>query len=89
MIRHRRPKTSAAAILRIGASLDRETVLCEAVGGARALTGARYGAISASTVPESPLDFVTSGLTPEERGMLAAWPDCVRRAAPSSGLRRR
>ena len=78
-----------AAILRIGAGLDVDTVLREAVGGARALTGARYGAIYAPTVPDSPLDFVTSGLTPEEPGALAAWPGGLRlfehlcgRAAP-------
>ena len=67
-----------AAILRIGASLDLDTVLREAVEEARALTGARYGAIYAPAVPDSPLDFVTSGLTPEEHGMLAAWPDGLR-----------
>ena len=67
-----------AAILRIGASLDLDTVLREAVEGARALTGARYGAIYAPAVPDSPLDFVTSGLTPEEHGTLAAWPDGLR-----------
>ena len=67
-----------AAILRIGASLDLDTVLREAVEGARALTGARYGAIYAPSVPGSPVDFVTSGLTPEEQGTLAAWPDGLR-----------
>ena len=61
-----------AAILRIGASLDLDTVLREAVEGARALTGARYGAIYAPAVPDSPLDLVTSGLTPEEHGTPAA-----------------
>ena len=49
-----------AAMLRIGASLDLDTVPCEAVAGARGLNGARYGASSTSTVPESPLEFVTS-----------------------------
>ena len=67
-----------AAILRIGASLDLDTVLREAVDGARALTGARYGAIYAPTVPDSPIDLVTSGLTPEEYGALTAWPDGLR-----------
>ncbi|MDE2772703.1 MAG: response regulator [Gemmatimonadota bacterium] len=67
-----------AAIVRIGASLDLDTVLREALEGARALTGARYGAIYAPAVPESPLDFVTSGLTPEEHGTLAQWPDGLR-----------
>jgi len=67
-----------AAILRVGASLDLDTVLREALEGARALTGARYGAIYAPTVPDSPVNFVTSGLTPEEHGTLAAWPDGLR-----------
>ena len=67
-----------AAILRVGASLDLDTVLREAVDGVRALTGARYGAIYAPTVPDSPFNFVTSGLTPEEHGTLAAWPDGLR-----------
>ena len=67
-----------AAILRIGASLDLDTVLREAVDGARALTGARYGAIYAPTVPDNPFNFVTSGLTAEEHSALAAWPDGLR-----------
>ena len=67
-----------AAILRVGASLDLDTVLREAVNGARALTGARYGAIYAPTVPDSPFNFVTSGVTPEEHEALAAWPDGLR-----------
>ena len=37
----------SAAVLRIGASLDLDTVLREVADGARALTGARYGAIVA------------------------------------------
>ena len=53
-------------------------MLGEAVGGDRSLTGARYGAISTSTVLDGPLNFVTSGLAPEERGALAAWPDGLR-----------
>ena len=73
-----RDSAAIAAILRIGASLDLDTVLREAVEGARALTGARYGAIYAPAVPDSPLNFVTSGLTPEEHGTLAAWPDGLR-----------
>ncbi len=66
------------AMLRIGASLDLDTVLREAVEGARSLAGARYGAIYAPAVPGSPLDFVTSGLTPEEHGTLVAWTDGLR-----------
>ena len=67
-----------AASLCIGVSLDLDTALREAVEGARALTSARYGAIYAPTVPDSPRDFVTSGLTPEEHGTPAAWPDGLR-----------
>ena len=54
-----------AALGRITASLDPETVLREIVEGARALTSARYGSIT--TVDESggPQDFVTSGLSAE------------------------
>ena len=54
-----------AALARITASLDPETVLREIVEGARALTSARYGSIT--TVDESggPQDFVTSGLSAE------------------------
>ena len=44
-LRERASKLSAAS-LRIGASLDLGTVLREVVDGARALTGARYGASS-------------------------------------------
>ncbi|MYI66561.1 MAG: GAF domain-containing protein, partial [Gemmatimonadetes bacterium] len=76
--REDRESAVIAAILRVGASLDLDTVLREALEGARALTGARYGAIYAPTVPDSPVNFVTSGLTPEEHGTLAAWPDGLR-----------
>ncbi len=70
-----RDATLIAAILRIGSSLDLDTVLREVVDGARALTGARYGSISTVDGSGQPLDFVTSGLTPEEHATLAAWPD--------------
>ena len=65
----------SAAILRISASLDVNTVLHEVVESARALTGARYGVIT--TIDESGQlqDFVTSGFTPAEHQQLAAWSD--------------
>ena len=65
----------SAAVLRISASLDLDTVLHEIVESARALTGARYGCIT--TVDESgeARDFVTSGITPEEHRQMAAWAD--------------
>ena len=65
----------SAAIQRIGASLDLDTVLKEVAGGARALTGARYGAIVAVGDRGEPLNFVTSGLTAEEHRTLRDWPD--------------
>ena len=54
---------------------DVETVLREAVEGARALTGARYGAIMTVDEVGQPADVVTAGLTDEARRRLAAWPD--------------
>ena len=63
-----------AAILRIGASLDVETVLNEVVEAARALTPARYGAIT--TVDENGRldDFLAAGFAPEELRRLKEWP---------------
>ena len=55
------------ASLRINESLDLDTVLQEVVDGARALTGSRYGVITTLDGSGRPLDFVTSGLTDEER----------------------
>ena len=65
----------SAAVLRISASLDLDTVLQEVVDSARALTGARYGLIATVDETGRPVDFVTSGFTPEERQELAGWPD--------------
>ena len=65
----------SAAILRISASLDLATVLQEVVDSARALTGARYGIIATLDWAEQPLDFISSGFTPEERAQLVAWPE--------------
>ena len=73
----RRIATLNAAILRINASLDLDTVLGEVVGSARALTGARWGVIATVDEAGAPLDFVFSGFTPEERQGLLAWPDSV------------
>ncbi len=65
----------SAAILRVSASLDLDTVLQEVVDSARALTGARYGAIATVDEMSEPEDFVTSGFTPDERQELASWPE--------------
>ena len=70
-----RDATLGAAILRINASLDLDAVLGEVVESARALTGARFGAIA--TVDEAGVPhkgIVFSGLAPEEQGELLAWP---------------
>ena len=70
-----RDATLTAAILRIGASLDVDTVLREVVESARALTGAAYGVIATVDKTGQPRDFVTSGLTEEEHRAMEAWPD--------------
>ena len=64
-----------AAMLRISASLDLPTVLREVVESARALTGARYGAIATIDEAGEPQDFVTSGFTEKEHRRLAEWSD--------------
>ena len=65
----------SAASLRISASLDIETVLNDVVESARALTGARHGAIATIDEAGVPQDFVTSGFTAEEHRKLVEWPD--------------
>ncbi len=64
-----------AAILRVSASLDLETVLEEVVESARVLTGARYGAIATVDEAGLPQDFVTSGLSVEEHRRQVEWPE--------------
>ena len=65
----------SAAILRISASLDPDTVLTEIVESARALTRARYGAIATIDDSGQPQDSFISGLTPEEQQKILDWPD--------------
>ncbi len=65
----------SAAVLRISASLDLDTVLHEIVESARAVTGARYGCITTIDDTGGVGDFVTSGITAEEHRQLAAWSD--------------
>ena len=68
----------SGAVLRISASLDVGPVLRETVDSARALTGARYGAITTIDEAGRPQDFVTSGLTADEQRQLEAWPHAMR-----------
>ena len=67
----------SAAILRISASLDVDTVLNEIAQAARALTGARYAVITAIDDAGQLEDFVMSGLTPDERQRLLEWPEAM------------
>ena len=64
-----------AAVLRVSASLDLETVLREIVDSARALTGARYGLVAIVDDAGQPQDFVTAGMASEQHAKMAAWPD--------------
>ena len=64
-----------AAILRINASLDLDTVLTEAMDCARRLTDARYGVIVTVDERQVPRDLTFSGLTPEQEREILAWPD--------------
>ena len=67
-----------AAILRISASLDLDTVLQEVVDSARALSNARHGIITTVDGARRPQEFITSGFTVEEHRRLAAWPNAPR-----------
>ena len=70
-----RARTAAlsAAILRTNASLDLATVLAEAAGTARALTGARYAIITTVDEAGAVRDFVSSGFTEAEHRRFAEW----------------
>ena len=63
----------SAAILRINASLDVDTVLQEVVDSARALTGAPYGMIVTIDERGEAQDFVSAGFTDEEHRQFEQW----------------
>ena len=74
-----RISTLSAAVLRISATLDLDTVLAEVVESARRLTGARYGVIATVDETGAPTrESVFSGFTPEEEQELFTWPDSGR-----------
>lgn len=73
-----RTSSLAAAILRISASLELDTVLREIVEGARGLTGARFGIITTVDESGAPGEHVFSGFTPEAECELVAWPGRTR-----------
>ncbi len=64
-----------AAILRVSASLNLDTVLQEIVDSARALTGARYGFIMTMDDRGRLRELVSSGLSKEELNRVLDWPD--------------
>jgi len=59
---------------RITSSLDPPTVLQEVVDAACELTGARYGALGVFDAPGRIQQFITHGVTPEERERIGALP---------------
>ena len=65
-------------MLRIGATLDLDTILREAVESACALTGAGYGAITTLDESGRPGDLVAFGLTEAERREMSDQPDGAR-----------
>ena len=65
-----RISTLSAAVLRMSAGLDLDTVLHEAIEGARALTGAACGVVTTLDESGQPEDFAASGFTEEERRQL-------------------
>ena len=72
-LRDRLARLSEAS-LRVSESLDVNTVLQEVVDSARALTGARYGVITAIEDPGRFPEFVASGFTPEEHERMMGFP---------------
>ena len=77
-----------AAILRISASLDLQTVLKEVVDSARALTNAGCGVIATVDDAGQAQDFVSSGFTPEEHMQMATWSEGPRLFAHFRDLRK-
>ena len=65
-LRDRLSRLSKAS-LRINESLDFDTVLQEVVDSARVLTDSRYGVITTLDGSSRPPDFLTSGMTPDDR----------------------
>ena len=67
-----------AAILRVNASLDVDTVMRETAAAARALTGARYAVITVVDGDGALEDFVVSGFTAAEETRVFEWTDNLR-----------
>ncbi len=67
-----------AASLRVGSSLDLDTVLREIAESARVLTAARYAVITTIGDEGELSDVVMSGFTLEEERLLEAWNDSMK-----------
>ena len=76
-LRDRLSRLSGAS-LRVSGSLDVATVLRAVIDNARALTGARLGAIATVDETGEVEDFVASGPTPDEHRRMMAWSDGAR-----------
>ena len=63
------------ACLRLNESLDLEVVLQETLDSARALTGAGYGVIALVDDQQEPVDYLSSGFTPEQAGQFWELPE--------------
>ena len=70
----RRLAALSDAALRVSSSLDLDTVLQEVVDSARTLTGARMGLIATVDAAGRVEEFVTSGITAEQKARILAWP---------------
>ena len=75
-----------AAILRVSATLNLDDVLREVIESARALTGARLGAIVVVDEAGAPTRYHFTGLKPGEDERLVAWPDGLRLFEHMRGL---
>ena len=73
-LRERLTRLSEAS-LRVSESLDPDTVLQEVMDSARALTGARFGGITAFDESGQLLEFITSGMPPEEQQRMLDLPE--------------
>ena len=84
-LRDRLSRLSQAS-LRINESLDFDTVLQGVLDSACSLTGARYGVITLLDESGRIQDFVTSGLTAEERQRFVELPEGLSSSSTSAGL---
>ena len=73
-LRERLTRLSEAS-LRVNESLDPDTVLQEVMDSARALTDARFGGITTFDESGQLLEFITSGLPPEEQQRMLDLPE--------------